>query len=116
MAYLLAYLIKLILIIFIGLLYCLICALLFFYLVFMSKKQNFKLKDWTDINKHNYKAYGIQSNKDFLKFKRRLKQDLENNVLTFSKYFKPATSSIHSTLGCSIQGSKSNKYWKYIQS
>ena len=39
MAYLLAYLIKLILIIIIGLLYCLICALLLFYLVFMSKKQ-----------------------------------------------------------------------------
>ena len=82
----------------------------------MSKKQIFNLKDWTNINKHNYQAYGIQSHKKFLKFKRRLKQDLENNPLTFSKYFKPATSSIHSILGCSTQGSKSNRYWKYIQS
>lgn len=39
MAYSLAYLINLILIIFIGLLYCLNCALLFKYFVFMSKKQ-----------------------------------------------------------------------------
>jgi len=44
LAYSLAYLIKLILIIFIGLLYCLICALLLFYLVFMSKKQKLDKK------------------------------------------------------------------------
>ena len=52
----------------------------------MSKKQTFNLKDWTNINKHNYQAYGIQSHKKFLEFKRRLKQDLENNPLTFSKF------------------------------
>jgi|TARA_B100001094_G_scaffold138547_1_gene134113 hypothetical protein len=73
-------------------------------------------KNFTNINKHNYKAYGLQNNKAFRKFKARLIEDLKNNPLTFSKYYNPATSSIHSTLGCSIQGSKSNKYWKYIQS
>ena len=41
----------------------------------------------TNINKHNYKAYGIQSNREFRKFKKRLLLDLSNNPLTLSKYF-----------------------------
>ena len=73
--------------------------------------KNFKLKDWTNINKHNYKAYGIQSNKDFLKFKRRLKKDLMNNPIIFNEHNNPVKSSIYNPINMPIQGGKSNRYW-----
>tara|TARA_R100000541_G_scaffold44923_1_gene51990 strand:+ start:355 stop:576 length:222 start_codon:yes stop_codon:yes gene_type:complete len=61
----------------------------------------------TEINKHNYKAYGIQSNREFRKFKKRLLLDLSNNPLTFSKYYKPVKSSIWNPINMSLQGAKS---------
>ena len=61
----------------------------------------------TEINKHNYKAYGIQSNREFRKFKKRLLLDLSNNPLTFSKYYKPVKSSIWNPINMSLHGAKS---------
>ena len=61
----------------------------------------------TNINKHNYKAYGIQSNREFRKFKKRLLLDLSNNPLTLSKYYKPVKSSIYNQINMSVQGGKS---------
>jgi len=61
----------------------------------------------TNINKHNYKAFGIQSNRDFRKFKKRLLLDLSNNPLTLSKYYKPVKSSIYNRINMSVQGGKS---------
>jgi len=61
----------------------------------------------TNINKHNYKAYGIQSHREFRKFKKRLLLDLSNNPLTLSRYYKPVKSSIYNRINQSIQGGKS---------
>ena len=66
-----------------------------------------KLKINFEITKHNYKAFGIQSNRDFRKYKRRALQDLSNNVLVLSKYYKPVKSSIWNSLSISVQGGKS---------
>ena len=44
-------------------------------------------KNFTNITKHNYKAYGIQNNKEFRKFKSRLISDLKNNSLMLNKYY-----------------------------
>jgi len=60
-----------------------------------------------EITKHNYKAFGIQNRKAFLKYKRRALLDLNNNSQVFSKYYKPVKSSIWNTLSISIQGGKS---------
>ena len=68
-------------------------------------------KNFTNINKHNYKAYGLQNRKEFRKFKSRLFKDLKNNPLMLSKYYKPVKSSIYNSINMSIQGGKSNKYW-----
>jgi len=73
----------------------------------------FNLKNFTNINKHNYKAYGIRSNKEFRKFKSRLINDLKNNSLMLNKYYKPVKSAIYNELNISIQGGKSNRYWNY---
>jgi hypothetical protein len=73
----------------------------------------FNLKNFTNINKHNYKAYGIQSHREFRKFKSRLINDLKNNSLMLNKYYKPVKSAIYNELNISIQGGKSNRYWNY---
>ena len=65
--------------------------------------KNFNL----EITKHNYKAFGIQSNRDFRKFKKRALLDLLNNSQVFSKYYKPVKSSIYNSLNMSVQGGKS---------
>ena len=61
----------------------------------------------TNINKHNYKAFGIQNRRAFLKFKRRVIKDLHNNSQVLSKYYKPVKSSIYNNLNMSVQGGKS---------
>jgi hypothetical protein len=61
----------------------------------------------TNINKHNYKAFGIQSNRDFRKFKKRALLDLLNNSQVLSKYYKPVKSAIYNNLNMSVQGGKS---------
>ena len=60
-----------------------------------------------EITKHNYKAFGIQNRKSFLKYKRRALLDLNNNSQVFSKYYKPVKSSIYNNLNMSVQGGKS---------
>ena len=90
--------------------------IIFFLLYFFNmllEGMIFNLKNFTNINKHNYKAYGIQSNRKFLEFKKRLKHDLENNPLMLSKYYKPVVSSIYNPINKSIQGGKSNQYSHY---
>ena len=66
-----------------------------------------KLKINFEITKHNYKAFGIQSNRDFRKYKKRALQDLSSNALVLSKYYKPVKSSIWNSLNMSVQGGKS---------
>ena len=66
-----------------------------------------KLKINFEITKHNYKAFGIQSNRDFRKYKKRALQDLFSNALVLSKYYKPTKSSIYNDLNMSVQGGKS---------
>jgi hypothetical protein len=68
----------------------------------MSKKQI-----TFEITKHNYKAFGIQNRKAFLKFKRRVIKDLQNNPLILNKYYKPVKSSIWNPINMSLQGAKS---------
>ena len=65
--------------------------------------KNFNL----EITKHNYKAFGIQSHRDFRKFKKRLLLDLSNNPLILSRYYKPVKSSIWNPINMSLQGAKS---------
>ena len=73
----------------------------------MKKQTNFI----PEITKSNYKLYFKDWNrKQFRKYKKRLKLDLENNPLTFSKYYKPTKSAIYNEINMSIQGSKSNRY------
>ena len=64
-------------------------------------------KNFTNITKHNYKAFGIQNNREFRKFKSRLTVDLKNNALMLNKYYKPVKSSIYNSINQSIQGGKS---------
>ena len=66
-----------------------------------------KTKITFEITKHNYKAYGIQSHREFRKFKSRLILDLKNNSLMLNKYYKPVKSSIYNRINQSIQGGKS---------
>ena len=73
-------------------------------------------KNFTNINKHNYKAYGLQNRKEFRKFKSRLFKDLKNNPLMLSRYYKPVKSSIYNELSISIHGGKSNRYSHIIKS
>ena len=64
-----------------------------------------------EITKSNYKEYFKHWNyREFRKYKKRLKLDLENNPLTLSKYYKPTKSAIYNEINMSIQGSKSNRY------
>ena len=66
-----------------------------------------KTKITFEITKHNYKAFGIQNNREFRKYKSRALKDLDNNSLIFQKYYKPVKSSIYNRLNMSIQGGKS---------
>ena len=68
----------------------------------MSKKQI-----TFEITKHNYKAFGIQNNREFRKYKSRALKDLDNNSLIFQNYYKPVKSSIYNSINQSIQGGKS---------
>ena len=68
----------------------------------MSKKQI-----TFEITKHNYKAFGIQNRREFLKYKRRAIQDLNCNSLIFQEYYKPVKSSIYNRINMSVQGGKS---------
>ena len=68
----------------------------------------------TEITKSNYKLYFKDWNrKQFRKYKKRLKLDLDNNPLMLSKYYKPVKSSIYNELSISIHGGKSNRYSHY---
>ena len=62
----------------------------------------------TNINKHNYKAFGIQNRKAFLKFKRRVLKDLQNNPLSLNENYNPVSSSIWNPINMSYQSGKSN--------
>ena len=67
-----------------------------------------------EITKSNYKLYFKDWNrKQFRKYKKRLKLDLENNPLILSKYYRPVKSSIYNELSISIHGGKSNRYSHY---
>ena len=67
-------------------------------------------KNFTNINKHNYKAYGLQNRKEFRKFKSRLFKDLKNNPLMFSKYYREVKSLIYNPINKSFHGGKSNRF------
>ena len=79
------------------------------------KKQtnlNTEFHQMLEITKSNYKEYFKHWNyKEFRKYKKRLKKDLENNPLVNSKYYNPVVSSIYNPINKSIQGGKSNRYW-----
>ena len=64
-------------------------------------------KNFTNITKHNYKAFGIQNRREFLKYKRRAIKDLNCNSLIFQEYYKPVKSSIYNRINMSVQGGKS---------
>ena len=67
-----------------------------------------------EITKSNYKEYFKHWNyREFRKYKKRLKRDLENNPLVNSKYYNPVVSSIYNPINKSIQGGKSNRYSHY---
>ena len=71
----------------------------------MSKKQNNQI----EITKSNYKIYFKDWNrKEFRKYKKRLKMDLENNPIIFNKYYNPVSSSIWNPINMSYQAGKSN--------
>ena len=79
----------------------------------MKKQTNNQL----EITKSNYKLYFKDWNrKEFRKYKKRLKLDLENNPLILSKYYRPVKSSIYNELNMSIPGGKSNRYSHYNKS
>ena len=79
----------------------------------MKKQVNNQL----EITKSNYKLYFKDWNrKEFRKYKKRLKLDLENNPLILSKYYRPVKSSIYNELNMSIHGGKSNRYSHYNKS
>ena len=61
-----------------------------------------------EITKHNYKAFGIINRKAFLKFKRRVIKDLQNNPLSLNKDYNPVSSSIWNPINMSYQAGKSN--------
>ena len=60
-----------------------------------------------EITKHNYKQFGLQNRRAFLKYKRRFKKDILLNPIVFNKYYKPVKSSIYNRINMSIQGGKS---------
>ena len=66
--------------------------------------KNFNL----EITKHNYKAFGIINRKAFLKFKRRVLKDLQNNPLSLNENYNPVSSSIWNPINMSYQSGKSN--------
>jgi len=73
-----------------------------------------QIKNYSEITKSNYKLFFKDWNrKQFRKYKKRLKLDLENNPLILSKYYKPVKSSIYNELNMSIHGGKSNRYSHY---
>ena len=73
-----------------------------------------QIKNYSQITKSNYKLFFKDWNrKQFRKYKKRLKLDLENNPLILSKYYKPVKSSIYNDLSISIHGGKSNRYSHY---
>ena len=56
-----------------------------------------------EITKSNYKEYFKNWNyREFRKYKKRLKLDLENNPLTLSKYYEPVKSSIYNNINMTI--------------
>ena len=73
--------------------------------MFLYSMKNLKIN--LEITKHNYKAFGILSNRDFRKYKLRAIRDLQNNSLIFNKFYNPVKSSLWNTLNISIQGGKS---------
>lgn len=76
-----------------------------------TKKLNTEFHQMLEITKSNYKEYFKHWNyREFRKYKKRLKLDLENNPLTLSKYYKPTKSAIYNHINQSIQGGKSNRY------
>jgi len=76
-----------------------------------------QIKNYSQITKSNYKLFFKDWNrKQFRKYKKRLKLDLENNPLILSKYYKPVKSSIYNDLSISIHGGKSNRYSHYNKS
>jgi len=76
-----------------------------------------QIKNYSEITKSNYKLFFKDWNrKQFRKYKKRLKLDLENNPLILSKYYKPVKSSIYNDLSISIHGGKSNRYSHYNKS
>jgi len=64
-----------------------------------------------EITKSNYKEYYKHWNyRDFRNYKKRLKLDLENNPLMFSKYYREAKSSIYNPINKNYHGGKSNRF------
>ena len=64
-----------------------------------------------EITKSNYKEYFKHWNyKEFRKYKKRLKLDLENIPLTLSKYYDPVKSSIYNPINKNYHGGKSNRF------
>jgi len=64
-----------------------------------------------EITKSNYKEYYKHWNyRDFRKYKKRLKLDLKNNPLMFSKYYREVKSSIYNPINKNYHGSKSNRF------
>jgi hypothetical protein len=64
-----------------------------------------------EITKSNYKEYYKHWNyRDFRNYKKRLKLDLENNPLMFSKYYREVKSSIYNPINKNYHGGKSNRF------
>ena len=70
-----------------------------------------QIKNYSQITKSNYKLFFKDWNrKQFRKYKKRLKLDLENNPLMLSKYYREVKSSIYNEINMPIQGGKSNRF------
>ena len=70
-----------------------------------------QIKNYSEITKSNYKLFFKDWNrKQFRKYKKRLKLDLENNPLMLSKYYREVKSSIYNEINMPIQGGKSNRF------
>ena len=65
-----------------------------------------------ETNKKNYKLFGIESHREFLRekkaFKLRVLKDLQNNPLILNKNYNPVSSSIWNPINMSYQAGKSN--------
>ena len=76
-----------------------------------TKKLNTEFHQMLEITKSNYKEYFKHWNyREFRKYKKRLKLDLENNPLMFSKYYKEVKSSIYNPINKNYHGGKSNRF------